>query len=92
MIDHKYNLYFSRIREINLVDHDPLRNIEDLFENIEFNTEETNNINLDKINFSKKDNLKHMKFYNFFNKSRDIIYDLADDRNHLANEDQYQPE
>ena len=73
MIDHKYNLYFSRIREINLVDHDPMRNIEDLFENIEFNSDETNNINLDKLNFSKKDNLKHMKFYNFFNKSRDII-------------------
>lgn len=72
-IDHRYNLYFSRIREINLVDHDPMRNIEDLFENIEFNTEETNNIMLDKVSYSKKDNLKHMKFYNFFNKSRDVI-------------------
>lgn len=67
-------------------------NIEDLLENIEFNTEETNNIMLDKIGFSKKDNLKHMKFQNFFNKSRDVIYDLGDDRNLLAYEDQYQPE
>jgi len=65
-----------------------MRNIDDLFENIEFNTEETNNIMLDKVGFSKKDNLKHMKFYNFFNKSRDVIYDLGDDRNLLANEDQ----